>query len=72
MSFLDTCASLGRRDGGKDFRKLVDTMGRQLDFHDDGVDDPAQYQLLCAKGAVTFLQFFERDRFLSCGLVVGQ
>ena len=64
MPFLDACATLGGWDGGKDFCKLLDTMGGQLDSHVDGVDDLPQYELQRSPGAVSFTELLERHRFL--------
>jgi hypothetical protein len=64
MPFLDACATLGGWDRGKDFCESLDTMGRQLDCHFDGADDPLQYELQRSPGAVSFTELLERHRFL--------
>ena len=72
MPFFDTCVLLGFRDGGKDFCKSLDTMGRQLDCHVNGVNNPPQYELQRSPGAVSLEELFARHRFLSCRVVGWQ
>jgi hypothetical protein len=64
MPFLDARATLGGWDGGKDFCEFLNTMGRQLDCHVDGVNDPPQYELQRSPGAVSFMELLERHRLL--------